>query len=156
MERPNRSLAFQELSKGDKPPDVDEIPNKKTLNKNEDNIHKPSGSNNYQETTVHNDWREGSSEETFERVIEERDVYSKEGILKAKIVVVEKKTVHKSIKVIEGPEHNKVTKPALHELESSRSRSSSYDSLSSPTIRRKVFTGTKLQFDNHIEEIKSK
>jgi len=102
--------------------------------------------------------REGSDDETFEQVLEERDVYTEDGRKKGKMVVVNMVTVHKSVKPVTSPESSPVTKHSLSfDREScSISRSSSRDSLSSPKSWRKSFVGTMSQFDLHIEEIKSK
>lgn len=100
---------------------------------------------------------DGSSDETFEQILEERVVYSKDGRKKGKMVIVNKITVHKSVKTISSPELNPATKHSLtFDRESSMSRSSSKDSLSSPSTWRKSFIGTRSQFDLHIGEIKSK
>lgn len=100
---------------------------------------------------------DGSSEETFEQVLEERDVYSRDGRKKGKMVVVNMVTVHKSVKTVSSPDPSPVSKKSLtFDRENSISRSSSKDSLSSPKTWRKSFVGTRSQFDLHIEEIKSK
>lgn len=80
------------------------------------------------------------------------------------MVIVNMITVHKSVKAIGNPEAgtSEASIPAVkHSLssfdrEGSMSRSSSRDSLSSPSTWRKSFVGTRSQFDLHIEEIKSK
>lgn len=101
--------------------------------------------------------RDGSSDETFEQVLEERDVYTKDGRKKGKMVIVNMVTVHKSVKTITSPEASPVVKQSLSfDRESPMSRSSSKDSISSPKSWRKSFVGTRSQFDLHIEEIKSK
>lgn len=101
--------------------------------------------------------RDGSGDETFEEVLEERDVYTKDGRKKGKMVIVNMVTVHKSVKTISSPEENPAIKHSLSfDLEDSMSRSSSRDSLLSPNTWRKSFIGTRSQFDLHIEEIKSK
>jgi len=101
--------------------------------------------------------RDGSGDETFEQVLEERDVYTKDGRKKGKMVIVNMVTVHKSVKTISSPEENPIIKHSLSfDRESSMSRSSSRDSLTSPNVWRKSFIGTRSQFDLHIEEIKSK
>lgn len=101
--------------------------------------------------------RDGSGDETFEEVLEERDVYTKDGRKKGKMVIVNMVTVHKSVKTISSPEANSIAKHSLSfDREGSMSKSSSRDSLSSPNTWRKSFVGTRSQFDLHIEEIKSK
>jgi len=101
--------------------------------------------------------RDGSGDETFEEVLEERNVYTKDGRKKGKMVIVNMVTVHKSVKTISSPEASPVIKHSLSfDREGSMSRSSSRDSLSSPNTWRKSFVGTRSQFDLHIEEIKSK
>lgn len=100
--------------------------------------------------------RDGSGDETFEQVLEERDVYTKDGRKKGKMVIVNMVTVHKSVKTISTPEESPVVKHSFFDREGSMSRSSSRDSLSSPNTWRKSFVGTRSQFDLHIEEIKSK
>lgn len=100
--------------------------------------------------------REGSDDETFEQVLEERDMYTKDGRKKGKMVVVNVVTIHKSVK----PVSNEPSPVIKHSLSFDRegcsiSRSSSRDSLSSPKSWRKSFVGTMSQFDLHIEEIKS-
>jgi len=101
--------------------------------------------------------REGSGDETFEQIIEERDVYHKDGRKKGKMVLVNMVTVHKSVKAVTSPESSPVVKHSLSfDRESPLSRSSSKDSISSPKSWRKSFVGTGSQFDVHIEEIKSK
>jgi hypothetical protein len=100
---------------------------------------------------------DGSSDETFEQVLEERDVYTKDGRKKGKMVIVNMVTVHKSVKTINSPESSPVVKQSLSfDRENPISRSSSRDSISSPQSWRKSFVGTRSQFDLHIEEIKSK
>lgn len=102
---------------------------------------------------------EGSGDEMYEEVLEERDVYSKDGRKKGKMVIVNRVTVHKSVKNITTPELSPAMTRhswSLIDQDSSMSRSSSRDSLSSLTTWRKSFVGTHSQFDLHIEEIKSK
>lgn len=98
---------------------------------------------------------ERSSAETFEEVLEERDLFTKDGRKKGKMVIVNTVTVHKSVKLLNSPELSKHSLSMDH-LESPISRSSSRDSLSSPKMWRKSFVGTRSQFDLHIEDIKSK
>lgn len=99
----------------------------------------------------------GSGDESFEEVLEERDIYTKDGRKKGKMVIVNKVTVHKSVKTVTSPEQSPIIKHSVSfDRESSMSRSSSRDSIQSPTTWRKSFVGTQSQFDLHIEEIKSK
>lgn len=103
--------------------------------------------------------REGSDDESFEEVLEERDVYTKDGRKKGKMVIVNKITVHKSVKNVITPERSPAMTRhswSLIDQDSPISRSSSRDSLLSPTSWRKSFVGTRSQFDLHIEDIKSK
>lgn len=100
---------------------------------------------------------DGSGDETFEEVLEERDVYTRDGRKKGKMVIVNKVTVHRSVKTIASPELSPLVKHSMSfDRESSMSVSSSRESLSSPKTWRKSFVGTRSQFDLHIEEIKSK
>lgn len=104
--------------------------------------------------------REGSGDETFEEVLEERDVFDGDGRKKGKMVIVNRVTVHKTVRAVTGcsPPAEPVRPRSLSYDRGSSplSRSSSRDSLSSPGSWRKSFVGTGSQFDVHIEEIKSK
>lgn len=102
-------------------------------------------------------FRDESGDETYEEVIEEHDVYTKDGRKKGKMVIVNMVTVHKSVKTVTSSESSPVLKHSFsYDRESPISRSSSRDSLSSSKSWRKSFVGTRSQFDLHIEEIKSK
>lgn len=73
------------------------------------------------------------------------------------MAIVDEIPANTSLKTISGNELSPVIKHSLSfDRESSISRSSSRDSLSSPKTWRKSFVGTRSQFDLHIEEIKSK
>lgn len=101
--------------------------------------------------------REGSDDETYEEVLEERTVYHKDGRKKGRMVIVNMVTVHKSVQAVAAAEPVGPLGPFdLSVARTPLSRSSSRDSLSSPKSWRKSFVGTGSQFDVHIEEIKSK
>lgn len=100
---------------------------------------------------------EGSGDETYEEMLEEHDVYTKDGRKKGKMVIVNKITIHKSVKTVTSSDLSPVIKHSFSfDQGNSMSRSSSRDSLSSPKSWKKTFVGTQSQFDLHIEEIKSK